>query len=80
MDLKKYNYFTNDDFLDYEFYSEGPKGRIKKVVNYQRINENPVVYNLAFGDFNKETGTIDDVVNSNKYYAFNNKKTRNKTN
>jgi len=65
MNLKRYAYFTNEDFLDYEFYSEGPKGKIKKVVHYQKINENPVVYNLAFGDFNEETNTINDIINTN---------------
>jgi len=65
MNLEQYIYYTNKDFLDYEFYSEGPKGRIKKIVHYQKINEHPLVYNLAFGDLNDLNGKIDDAINTN---------------
>lgn len=33
MNLPRYNYFTND-FQDYEFYSDGPKGKIKKLITF----------------------------------------------
>jgi hypothetical protein len=36
----------------YEFLSEGPKGTIKKVIRYQEVE--PGLYNLAFGDWDKE--------------------------
>ncbi len=65
MNLEKYTYFTNEDFLDYEFYSFGPKGKIRKVVHYEKINEDPIVYNLAFGDVNETTGKIDDAIQTN---------------
>lgn len=65
MNLDQYTYYTNEDFLDYDFFSEGPKGRIKKIVHYQRINQQPAVYNLAFGDLNEVTGGIDDAINTN---------------
>jgi hypothetical protein len=45
MYLERYSYETNDSFLDYEFISEGPKGKIKKVVRFTAIGNN--VYNLG---------------------------------
>jgi len=49
MNLDHYSLFTTD-FQDYEFYSNGPKGAIKKVVRYRKIEDDPITYNLAFGD------------------------------
>ncbi len=65
MNLERYNYFTSDDFKSYSFYSIGPKGRIKKTVVYSKIQEEPIIYNLAFGDEDSATGKIDDNVISN---------------
>ena len=57
---------TNETFLDFEFESDGPNGRIKKVVRYSPQNANGVTYfNLAFGDWNRETRKIDDSAVSN---------------
>ena len=50
MDLERYPSFASTDYQEYEFYSEGPKGKVKKIVRYQKISEKPIVYNLAFGD------------------------------
>lgn len=67
MDLPRYPSFTSKDYRDFEFYSEGPKGRVKKVVRYQKINAQPVIYNLAFGDEGEITGQINDTsVTNNK--------------
>ena len=63
MYLEKYPYQTNESFLDYEFVSEGPKGKIKKVVRFTAISNN--VYNIGFGDLNEETGEISDTNVSN---------------
>ncbi len=63
MQLPKYTYKTNQTFLDYEFESIGPKGKIKKVVRFTAIQKS--VYNLAFGDLDKETGEISDTVVTN---------------
>ncbi len=60
MHLPKYRYKANETFLDYEFISKGPKGRIKKVVRFVQLND--VIYNLGFGDLNEETGEISDTV------------------
>ncbi|HEY5325718.1 MAG TPA: hypothetical protein VIJ27_01855 [Mucilaginibacter sp.] len=61
MNLPHYRYFISDDFQDYEFYSEGSKGRIKKAVFFKKIQEYPVIYNMAFGD-KDETGIVNDLV------------------
>ena len=59
MNYPRYEYETEDSLLYYEFISEGPKGSIKKVVEYSKTSvEN--VYNLAFGDYDEENGEIDD--------------------
>lgn len=52
-----------DDLFTYEFYSEGPVGKIKKVISYVRIAEN--LYNLAFGDWNPVLQKVDDSIRSN---------------
>lgn len=57
--------FTTEEYSEvFEFISEGPKGRIKKIVQYSGTNiEN--VFNLGFGDYDEETGEIDDKTISN---------------
>lgn len=64
MNLKRYDYQTNDSFLDYEFHSDGPKGKLKKVVRYsiRYTSENKPFYNLGFGDWNEEGQKIDDFI------------------
>ena len=47
----------------YEFYSEGSRGRIKKVILYERIGKN--LFNLGFGDWNEELQRLDDSSRSN---------------
>ncbi len=65
MHLEHYQYFASDNFQRYSFYSSGPKGIVKKTVIYSKMQDNPVVYNLAFGDENPITGEIDDKVVTN---------------
>ena len=61
-----YDYAASDSLLDFEFDSEGPKGKIRKVVRYSPQNANGITYfNLGFGDLNPKTGEIDDHVISN---------------
>jgi hypothetical protein len=63
MNLAAYKYKTNQGLLDYEFYSDGPKGKIKKVVRFTPRNANGVTYfNLGFGDWNEKKRTIDDLI------------------
>ncbi|HEY4149084.1 MAG TPA: hypothetical protein VGM41_09150, partial [Chitinophagaceae bacterium] len=45
---------------EYEFYSEGPKGKILKLVQFQLNSYNGFsFYNLVLGDYNRETGYLD---------------------
>ena len=68
MDAEKYDYNTNDSFSSFEFVSEGPNGKIKKIVNYKQINEwqdgTPVV-NLGFGDWDGVRQKVSDQSVSN---------------
>jgi hypothetical protein len=48
----------------FEFISQGPKGQIPKLVKYSETNLKDM-YNLAFGDKDSKTGSINDTVISN---------------
>lgn len=63
MHLEKYKTVADHDYLSYKFFSVGPKGIIKKGIQYKKIKED--VYNLAFGDWNEQEQKIDDTVRSN---------------
>jgi hypothetical protein len=66
MNLERYPYTVSKTFLDFEFESAGPQGKIKKIVRYTFQNANGITYcNLGFGDLNPVTGKIDDLVISN---------------
>ena len=59
MKFPKYTYSAEDLLLIYEFTSVGPKGNVKKLVEYSPTSiEN--VYNLAFGDYDAEIDGIND--------------------
>jgi len=64
MQLPKYPLASSDALTTFEFISEGPNGLIHKLIQYQRTNLKNI-YNLAFGDKNKETGEVDDTAISN---------------
>jgi hypothetical protein len=64
MNLERYHYIISNDYQKYVFYSDGPKGRIKKVVTYTKLLDEPVTYNLGFGD-ESVAGIVDDAVVSN---------------
>ncbi|MFH1320718.1 MAG: hypothetical protein ABII90_08705 [Bacteroidota bacterium] len=64
MKLPRYKLKSGDNLTTYEFISEGPKGRISKLIQFTPTNLKDV-YNLAFGDKNQLTGQIDDSVISN---------------
>lgn len=65
MHLSKYTYRTNETFLDYEFESIGPRGKVKKVVRFTAVGKH--IYNLAFGDLDAETGEISDIAITNNH-------------
>jgi len=64
----KYTYIKVPEIYYYEFFSEGPKGKIKKVVRYRLIEETTFpIYNLGFGDWDDETNDINDLITTNNH-------------
>jgi hypothetical protein len=63
MNLPKYPLKAEKSLMVFEFTSEGPKGKIKKVVKYSETNLKDL-YNLAFGD-KDDSGEINDNTISN---------------
>lgn len=62
----RYRYSKIPEGYYYEFYSEGPKGVIKKTVRYRLIQEIPFkIYNLGFGDWDETENDVDDMINTN---------------
>ncbi len=66
MNLDRYECTANNTLLNFEFCSEGPNGKIKKIIRFSPLNVNGVTYfNLGFGDWNEEIDRIDDQSISN---------------
>lgn len=63
MSKDKYSLETDQNNLIFEFFSEGPKGRILKIIEYQPLGGR--FYNLAFGDSIENTKDFDDFVRTN---------------
>lgn len=64
MNKPKYLYKSEEYYRIYEFVSEGPKGSIKKMVQFTETGtEN--VFNLAFGDYDEKTNAINDTTVTN---------------
>ncbi|MBL0739912.1 DUF6934 family protein [Chryseolinea lacunae] len=56
MNVPYYPLFPSDDLMHFKFFSEGPRGRIVKVITYTLIKTRPfVVFNLALGDVERRT-------------------------
>ena len=64
MTLPKYALSSSEKMMTFEFASEGKRGIIHKLVNYQETNLKDL-YNLAFGDKYGDNGEIDDKTISN---------------
>lgn len=64
MKYEKYQLESDRKLLLFEFVSVGPKGRIKKIVQYTETNLKDF-YNLGFGDKDEKTGEINDLVITN---------------
>lgn len=60
MKIEKYSLKAESNLTVFEFISEGPKGLIRKLIQFQETNQ-PNLYNLAFGDKNPESGEVDDL-------------------
>lgn len=64
MNYEKYeDVIANSDFLRFEFVSVGPKGNIKKCIQFSQTR-NQQIFNLAFGNLLAD-GSIDDLVIDN---------------
>lgn len=66
MNLDQYPIASDHSHLTFEFESIGPKGIIRKIVQFQPVRSTGKnLYILSFGDLNKVTGEMDDTVVSN---------------
>ncbi len=61
MKLDRYQVKAGRNLTTFEFLSEGPRGQIIKLVQFQQMNL-PNLYNLAFGDLNILTRQLDDKI------------------
>ncbi|MDI1354969.1 MAG: hypothetical protein PSX36_08625 [bacterium] len=64
MKYEKYQLESDRKLLLFEFTSVGPKGRIKKLVQYTETNLKDF-FNLGFGDKDEANGEINDTVITN---------------
>lgn len=64
MKQDKYHLKSSKSLTVFEFISEGPKGRIKKIVQLSETNLKDF-YNLGFGDKNEDSDEIDDTIITN---------------
>jgi hypothetical protein len=66
MDVRGYEFKISEQLWSYEFYSEGPKGRIRKLIQYLPFNfEGRACFNLFLGDWNEEKKLFDDLTTTN---------------
>jgi hypothetical protein len=64
MKQPKYSLKAEQDLTVFEFISEGPKGKIPKLIEFTETNLKDF-YNLAFGDKDEISGHINDNIVSN---------------
>lgn len=64
MKLPKYHLKAESKFTRFEFISEGTKGAVRKLIEFQTTSE-PEFYNLAFGDKDPLTGDLNDLAVTN---------------
>ena len=64
MKLPKYQLKAESSFTRFEFISEGNKGLVRKLIEFQATTEADV-YNLAFGDKDFISGEINDLAVTN---------------
>lgn len=61
MEWEIYELRKSADGLRYSFYSEGPRGRIRKVIKFQWMRElGSSTFNLAFGDSIEGSNEVND--------------------
>jgi len=63
----KYEFISADSEDYFEFVSIGPKGEIRKAVQFTLVDDEAEIYNLGMGDIDPITGvTLDSVTSNNK--------------
>ena len=61
MNLERYTYLKRESYKEYGFYSEGPRGRVLKVVRFTLMSPKVAFYyNLSYGDWSEGQQNIDD--------------------
>lgn len=60
MKVERYNLKTSSKGRRYEFISEGPRGAIRKLIEFQETYDSGL-FNLAFGDKDPLMGEMDDL-------------------
>lgn len=65
MRIETYDLKAKKSLMTFEFISQGSKGVIKKRIQYQKIDDEGDVYNLAFGDVDLATNDVNDIAISN---------------
>ncbi len=65
MNVEHYKLYQDVEFLHFEFFSEGPNGKIRKIIQYQEFSPGSQIYNLGFGDWNNKRHDVDDTVVTN---------------
>lgn len=71
--MARYEFLSSEDCTVFQFESVGPRGTIKKQVEFQFLRgssslsfgKGRQIFNLAFGDLNPETNEIDDFAVTN---------------
>jgi hypothetical protein len=61
MRLEQYQLEVDSTFMAFEFISEGPKGKINKLIMYSETDVKGI-YNLSFGDRIGNSNEIDDLI------------------
>ncbi len=64
MNKPMYFYKSEPDFKVFEFISEATKRKIRKMVQNTKTNT-PNFFNLAFGDYDTKTNSINDIAVTN---------------
>jgi len=66
MQFERYEIRSSSSAHQFNFYSTGPKGRIKKQVIFKAFEDNPKVFNIGFGDVDKNGEINDLTITDNK--------------
>lgn len=66
MKYEKYgNIIASPDKLKFQFVSEGPKGKIVKIIQFAQTSDKDI-YNLSFGNLRHDGSVDDETTNDNK--------------